>query len=261
MRVFASVIVAFVAAGCIGSAPNASTSSAVSIEGTPETPDPDPAHCVLERDTPGFGDTDTTNNPWINLNLSAGGYVVSTKGPTDADGNFNIIVFAYDPTLQTIQWWDSITSTDGGAMLKHYQTMPDTMPFVDPTSPLPPRPTPLEIRPDIEPQGGDDGVGQVGGTEVPLGGNGNEPGWWVCLDKTKFDKSQAGNLFGYTCTPKVTDPCGAARANCGSVTDDCNVLHDCGTCAGDLFCSTSNVCTAPRIFNPPPPPPCHGACI
>src|ERR1700744_6611144 len=98
MRVFASIIVAFVAAGCIGSAPTASSSSPVSVESAPEAPDPDPAHCVLVRDTPGTGDDDTTFDPWVYSNLPAG-HVVSTKGPADGNGNWSDIGGGYDKTL------------------------------------------------------------------------------------------------------------------------------------------------------------------
>jgi hypothetical protein len=265
MRVFASVLVFFVAAGCAVS-PTSSSTSAVIVRGggVPDCNTAENPLCTIMWEVNGV--YNCSDNPWAELGTA--GYLVTTPTPADPDtGIYNLLAvgfaqgtdFAYATDLRATPaqvfadklWYCSLAP----AQLSYFQTMPGTIPFV-PAAPTPP-PGGGIIPAALPVQGGDEGVGQVGSVDVPLGTGGNEPGLDITLDPGEFAK-----LASYQCIPKETtkaDWCGTA--NCGEVVDDCNIPHSCGQCNGRLYCSSdtgAGHCVLPPTI---PNPPCVGKCI
>ena len=257
MRALASVILVFAAVGCVGQPMEGAASSAFEAPTPPHAAN-DPL-CAGTIWPAGIGSDDDVSNPWIDglsPDMQTSGYVLWTPALTNEAGVYNIEVFGMDKTLSTTLWSKTVQSDKIDATtLEHYQTMPNTMPLQVPA------PTSPAIKPAAQPVGGD-GVGQIGSVDVPLGNGTNEPGAYICLDDQVNYLPLPGLVAikstAYQCIPKVPDPCTADHAYCGSLTDDCNVLHYCGTCLDSQACNTAHVCITLKPFNPPP---CHGKCI
>lgn len=272
MRAFSSVLIAFVAIGCTATAPTESSSAAL---GPRTSTHPhcntalDPL-CTIMWEAPGIASCFTDDNPWVDIDQS--GYLVSTKAPVDPNtGVYNLLVvgFAADTTFTEALDSDGNGNPVGSgwadlyahklwncslapADLSFFQTMPGTIPFI--TSPTT---TPALVKPDALPvQGGNDGVGQVGSADVGTGG-GSEPGEDIIFTAADIAKLQSDKCVSKESTK--ADWCGTF--NCGTVVDDCNVIHSCGYCSGVTSCSSDS--GAGRCFAPPkiPNPPCIGKCI
>ena len=111
--------------------------------------------------------------------------------------------------------------------LGYWQSLPENIPFVDPPT------SPAAVKPEALPvQGGDEGVGQVGSVDVPLGGSGNGNGASICVLYADWEK-----LVAHECVPKVTPAQACGTLLCTTVQDDCNIPR---------------TCRCPPIKQPPP---------
>ncbi|HEX4456509.1 MAG TPA: hypothetical protein VIA18_00985 [Polyangia bacterium] len=135
MRVFASVLVAFVGLGCTGQAPIGAASSEIT-----QSP-----LCAWQADAPGSGLEIADESDEWQKHTPSFGYLVTTL----ARDNYQI--FAFDQTM-TNQIWSLTVMPDA---LPYYQGLTERIPFEFPATPPPvgtvDPPWPVKSRPQIGP--------------------------------------------------------------------------------------------------------------